>query len=84
MHHKSRELVNNLGAEKSIPLYLHFPANVHSKAPDGKKDNTHFNETGAKKMASLFIEHLVNTGHPLKKYVKQAALEKQQQLFNEE
>jgi DNA sulfur modification protein DndE len=81
MHLKSRELVKNLGVEKSIPLYLHFPANIHPKAPDGKKDNTHFNEAGAKKMASFFVEYLIETNHPLKKYVNIAALEKQQQLF---
>ncbi|MDA3818701.1 MAG: rhamnogalacturonan acetylesterase [Prolixibacteraceae bacterium] len=81
MHHKSRVMVKKLRVEKSIPLYLHFPANVHPKAPDGKKDNTHFNEAGAKKMASFFVEYLIETNHPLKKHGKKAALKKQQQKF---
>jgi hypothetical protein len=32
-------------------------------------------------MASFFVEYLIETNHPLKKYVNIAALEKQQQLF---
>ncbi|MDA3817080.1 MAG: rhamnogalacturonan acetylesterase [Prolixibacteraceae bacterium] len=82
MHYKSRDLVRKLGVEKSIPLYLHFPANTYEKAPDGKKDNTHFNENGAKKMASFFVDYLTENDHKLAKHINKKELEEQQKSFN--
>lgn len=58
MHEKSKKLLTKLGEEASVPLFLHFKAGENPSYPEGKTDNTHFSEKGAKAMAELFVEGL--------------------------
>ncbi|MXV49491.1 GntR family transcriptional regulator [Pedobacter sp. HMF7647] len=60
---ESRELLQNLGAEKSEFLFNHLAAGEHPNYPQGKEDNTHFNELGARKMAEIVLKDLINL-HP--------------------
>jgi lysophospholipase L1-like esterase len=56
MESASRKLVEEYGVEKSKELYLHIQPGVNKLYPEGKKDNTHFGEKGARIMAQLFVD----------------------------
>jgi len=56
MEQKSRKLVEQLGPEESKKLYMWVEPNVSEKYPKGQKDDTHFCEYGAIKMAALAVE----------------------------
>ena len=51
----SKALLQKLGAEKSKDLWIHLSKGENSNYPDGRVDNTHFNEFGARKMAELVL-----------------------------
>lgn len=55
---KSRELFQQLGVENSKLLFLHLAAGEHPNYPEGKSDNTHFNELGARLMAQIVLSEL--------------------------
>ncbi len=71
MYEKSKELLIDLGKDQSALLFLHIEAGENKIFPQGKIDNTHFNEAGARIMASLFVEGLKeNNVKPLIKEIK--------------
>ncbi len=49
----TRDLVRGLGPEGSRALYLHFEPGQHPRLPDGKHDDTHFSELGARRVAEI-------------------------------
>jgi lysophospholipase L1-like esterase len=51
----SERLLTEFGAEKSTLLFLHLQPREHPNYPEGKVDNTHFSELGARKMAQLVL-----------------------------
>ena len=53
---KSKALLQQLGPEASKFLFNHLEPNEHPNYPDGKTDNTHFSEYGARRMAELVLE----------------------------
>ena len=53
LNEKSRELLQSFGPEASRWLYLHLEPGEHPNYPDGKKDDTHFSELGARKIAGI-------------------------------
>ncbi|MEQ8239874.1 MAG: rhamnogalacturonan acetylesterase [Cyclobacteriaceae bacterium] len=53
---RSMELLEEWGVEKSQLLYHHLAKGEHPNFPNGKEDNTHFNELGARKMAQLALD----------------------------
>jgi lysophospholipase L1-like esterase len=60
MHRSTEKLLQQYGEEKSKTLFLHIPAGIYRSLPNGKTDNTHFNEQGANIVAALFVEDLKN------------------------
>lgn len=52
---KSRALVQKFGPENSRLLYMQLEPGEHPNYPEGRNDNTHFNELGARKMAELVL-----------------------------
>lgn len=52
---KSQELLQQFGVEGSKHLFLQLEPGEHPNYPEGKDDNTHFNELGARKMAQLVL-----------------------------
>jgi len=40
-------------------LFLQLAPGEHPNYPEGKNDNTHFNELGARKMAQLVLSEIV-------------------------
>ncbi len=55
---KSMELYNRLGEEASKLLFLQIEPGVHPNYPDGKIDNTHFSELGARLIAQIVLAEI--------------------------
>ncbi|WP_316814158.1 rhamnogalacturonan acetylesterase [Pedobacter heparinus] len=55
---ESRELFQKLGPEKTRLLFMQIEPGVNPIYPEGQKDNTHFNELGARKMAELVLRQM--------------------------
>ncbi len=55
---KSMELYQKFGAEKSRLLFLQLKPGEHPNYPDGKEDNTHFNELGARLIAQIVLQSI--------------------------
>lgn len=55
---ESRELIEKFGPEKSKWLFNHLAPGENPNYPDGKLDDTHFNELGARKVAEIVLADL--------------------------
>lgn len=53
---KSKALYQQFGAENSKLLFMQLEKGEHPNYPDGRNDNTHFNELGARKIAQLVLQ----------------------------
>ena len=62
---RSRLLMQGLGVEGAKLLFMQLERGEHPAYPDGQKDNTHFNEFGARKIASLVLAGLREAKVPL-------------------
>ena len=58
---KSTELLQKYGEEKSKLLFLQLEPGEHPNYPEGKNDNTHFNELGARVIAQLVLSEIKNS-----------------------
>lgn len=56
MHRKSEQLIKSMGDEGSKKLFLFIKPGEYASLPEGKEDNTHFSEYGARAMAQLFVD----------------------------
>ncbi|GAA4746540.1 rhamnogalacturonan acetylesterase [Flavisolibacter ginsenosidimutans] len=54
----SRELYQQMGEENTKLLFMQLAPGEHPSYPDGQKDNTHFNEYGARRIAELVLAGL--------------------------
>jgi lysophospholipase L1-like esterase len=54
----SQELLQQFGVENSKLLFLQLLPGQHPNYPNGKDDNTHFNELGARLMAQLVLKEI--------------------------
>ena len=70
---KSLELLQSLGVEKSKYLFNHLEAGQNPNYPDGKIDDTHFNELGARLMAQLVLTEIKNLNLTLANYIVKPA-----------
>jgi lysophospholipase L1-like esterase len=50
-------------------LYNHLAAGENPNYPDGKTDDTHFNELGARKMAQLVLQGVRELKLPLANHI---------------
>ncbi|MEI6266008.1 MAG: rhamnogalacturonan acetylesterase [Sphingobacteriia bacterium] len=57
---KSRQLYQQFGKEFSKQLFLQLKPGEHPNYPEGKEDNTHFNELGARLIAQLVLQEIRN------------------------
>jgi len=60
MDKKSIQLFQKFGVENSNLLFLKLKPGEHPNYPDGKDDNTHFNELGARLVAQLLLDDVSN------------------------
>lgn len=58
LNEKSKALYQSFGAETSKLLFLQLEAGEHPNYPEGKVDNTHFSELGARKIAQLVLQEI--------------------------
>jgi lysophospholipase L1-like esterase len=56
---KSKGLFNQLGPEKTKDIFLWLNPNETRNYPNGVKDNTHFQENGAREIARLVTEGMI-------------------------
>ncbi|WP_046176278.1 rhamnogalacturonan acetylesterase [Domibacillus indicus] len=69
---KTKELYEAYGPERSKELFTWFEPGENDNYPEGIQDNTHFCETGARKVAALVAEGIKELNLPLKAYIKEA------------
>jgi len=55
---KSRALYQSFGKENSTLLFVQLKPGEHPNYPDGRIDNTHFNELGARLIAQLVLKEV--------------------------
>jgi lysophospholipase L1-like esterase len=69
MQAKTEKLLTGLGEQASVKLFNHVSAG-HVNYPEGKKDNTHLSPDGAKAVAALVQEGILETKTGLAGYLK--------------
>lgn len=67
----SRELYQQTGEEASKLLFLQLKAGEHPNYPDGKIDNTHFSELGARLIAQIVLKEVRQQLPNLAKHIRQ-------------
>jgi lysophospholipase L1-like esterase len=55
---KSQALLQQMGPETSKLLFNYLAVNEHPNYPEGRQDDTHFSELGARKMAQLVLAEI--------------------------
>jgi len=77
MDTKSQALLQQFGPENSKLLFLQLAPGEHPNYPEGKDDNTHFSELGARKMAQLVYAEIKNLNLDLaNRFVKKETADK--------
>ena len=59
---KSRILLQKLGPDRSVLLFNYLEKGENPNYPEGRTDDTHFNELGARKMAELVLSEIERLG----------------------
>ena len=70
LHQASREMITSLGEEESKKIFLWVEPGIYSRFPEGKQDNTHFSEYGAREVATLVVQAIQELNLDLNKYIK--------------
>ena len=73
---KSQALLQQYGPETSKLLYNHVQPGEHPNYPDGKADDTHFSELGARKMAEIVLQEIRNLKLPLANHIYSPVVKK--------
>ncbi|GAB4034371.1 rhamnogalacturonan acetylesterase [Spirosoma gilvum] len=55
---QSQQLLQQFGVENSKLLFLQLAPGEHPNYPEGKEDNTHFSELGARRMAEIVLANI--------------------------
>ena len=74
MHQKSQKVIEAHGVEGSKKMFMHWGGGFYAKHPKGVTDDTHFSRYGAELMASLAADCLIETGHPLRSFLKKSEI----------
>jgi lysophospholipase L1-like esterase len=72
----SQTLLQQFGVENSKLLFNHLAPGEHPNYPDGREDNTHFNELGARRMAELVLADIRALKLGLVDHLRQGAVKK--------
>lgn len=72
----STALLEKMGVENSKLLFLQLDKDEHPNYPDGKNDNTHFSELGARKMAELVLAEMKQLNLDLVNHIVKPQLKK--------
>lgn len=66
---QSQALYQQFGNDQSTNLFLQLKPGEHPNYPDGKIDNTHFSELGARLIAQLVLKNIKNLNTPLNEHI---------------
>jgi len=66
---QSRMLYQQFGKENSNLLFMQLKAGEHPNYPEGRNDNTHFNELGARLIAQLVLKNIKELNTDLNKHI---------------
>src|SRR5678809_412413 len=69
MDKKGQQLYQQMGVEHSKFLFVQLKPGEHPNYPDGKEDNTHFNELGARLIAQLVLAEIKKQVPGLASYI---------------
>lgn len=69
-HRISERIISGLGEKASKELYLWIEPGQYAYYPDGKKDNTHFTEKGARTIAEAIATEIRQLDLPLRNWFK--------------
>jgi len=73
LHKLSGEFIQEQGESLSQLMFMHVNKNTYPKFPEGITDNTHFTYYGARCIAALAAEELMNIKNPLRNFLKKSA-----------
>ncbi len=68
---KSKQLLEEFGPENSKLLYNYTNPGEHPNYPNGHKDDTHFDELGARKMAEIVLNEIQQILPDLAEHIRQ-------------
>lgn len=68
---KGQELIQSFGVEGSKMLFNHLQPGEHPNYPEGKADDTHFSELGARKVAQIVLAEIKAEKLPLADHIYQ-------------
>lgn len=66
---KGQALLQSMGAEGSTHLFNHLQPGEHPNYPEGKIDDTHFSELGARKVAEIVLAEIKALKLPLAEHI---------------
>jgi lysophospholipase L1-like esterase len=67
---KSKTLIQQFGPENSKLLFNYLAPDEHPNYPEGHKDDTHFNELGARKMAEIVLSEIKSLHLELSEHIR--------------
>lgn len=67
---KSRALFQQFGKDNSAYLFMQLKPGEHPAYPEGRTDNTHFNELGARLIAELVLQEIKNLNTDLSQNIR--------------
>ncbi|MBK9336288.1 MAG: GDSL family lipase [Lewinellaceae bacterium] len=67
---QSKALLEKLGPEASVAMFMHLPPDTYPKFPKGLTDNTHFTPYGAALVAALAAEGVAGSKLALRQFLK--------------
>lgn len=70
LHQSTKKLIVNQGVEYSKELFLSFGKGYYGTLPEGKEDNTHFSDYGARQVAALVMDSIRSLNLDLVKHFK--------------
>jgi lysophospholipase L1-like esterase len=73
---KSQALIQSFGVEGSKMLFNHLQPGEHPNYPEGKSDDTHFSELGARRMAQIVLAEIKSLQLPLAAHIYQPPVKK--------
>jgi lysophospholipase L1-like esterase len=76
LNERSKALYQEMGVATSKLLFLQLEPREHPNYPEGKVDNTHFSELGARKIAQVVLQEMRALGLPLVQHVRKPAEKK--------
>ncbi|WP_211264588.1 rhamnogalacturonan acetylesterase [Gynuella sunshinyii] len=68
----THDYFENLGPKDSSLRFMHLQPGVHPNYPDGRTDNTHYTEFGAREVAQLVLTELRKINYPLITHIRAA------------